>query len=145
MQRFTITIIASILCQFFGGSMLFAENGFTVSGEVFSKGENTVYVYLLDNEGFRTMKKTLPENGHRMVVKPAQIENGRASFNFTNVPKGDYVIFAFVDSIENGKADFDGWGMPKEQMYFYKEADMWSWYDQKFSVDKDITGIQLFR
>ncbi|MGW9686718.1 DUF2141 domain-containing protein [Flagellimonas sp. 2504JD1-5] len=44
----------------------------------------------------------------------SNIENGKVSFTFQNVPEGTYAIMALHDANGNKRMDFESNGMPKE-------------------------------
>jgi hypothetical protein len=147
--------LISVLFVIFMGLFLFfsfgtatAEDKFTVSGDVFLSGENSVYIHLINAEAYKTFKKNPPGPPFMYVINKNSplIKKGSCEFKFTNIPKGDYIVFAYVDANENGKLDVDTWGMLKETACFHRESmGMVSWHDQKFTVDRDVGGIQLFR
>ena len=52
----------------------------------------------------------------------------------------------FVDENNNGKFDCDPEGWPKEPFSMYKRPSAavgQNWYDSKFEVNRDITGIVM--
>ena len=52
---------------------------------------------------------------------------------------------AFADENNNGKCDFDAMGLALEPVSYHKPkiGAHTSWYDQKFEVDRDVTGLAL--
>ena len=120
-----------------------AEDKCIVSGEVAYSGDENIYVCLHNQETFVNWKKEFPPAGFMRIVKANS--SGKASFVFDEIPKGEYLIFSFVDENNNGKLDCDTEGWPEELNCTFKpfsiEAGGHNWYGQKFEVDKDITGI----
>lgn len=72
---------------------------------------------------------------------------GKASFSFTNIPAGEYLIAAFVDANSNGKLDCSGWGFAEEPTFYYNPLLIPcignNRYDQKFKVVRNVNGIRL--
>jgi hypothetical protein len=126
--------------------LVFAEDKYKVSGEVVCSGDSKIYVCLHNLTTFAAFagrQKELPPSGFMNIVKADRA--GKAPFAFKDVSKGEYVIVAFADENNNGKFDCDTWGMPLEPICSYKvppHRDL-SWHDQKFEVDKDISGLVL--
>jgi len=72
--------------------------------------------------------------------------SGKALFTFNEVPKGDYVLQSFADQNSNAKMDMDTQGYAIEPRDFYKPRPQGlygNWDEQKFTLDKDVTGIVL--
>ena len=128
-------------------SFAFAQDKCTVSGEVVYSGASNIYVCLHNSTSFAaasSRQRELPPPGFVQIVKAN--ESGKASFAFKDVPKGDYVVQAFADENSNAKMDTDTQGYAIEPRDFYKPRpqDAYAnWNEQKFTVDKDITGIML--
>ena len=127
-------------------SVALAQDKCTVSGEVVYSGDSNIYVCLLNSTTFAAAvgrEKELPPPGFVQIVKANA--SGKASFAFKDVPKGDYVVRVFADENNNGKFDADTWGNPLEPVSAYKPAKdgFANWQDQKFEVDKDVTGIVI--
>jgi uncharacterized protein (DUF2141 family) len=125
-------------------SVVYAEDKCTVSGEVVYSGDSNIYVCLLNATTFAAAlgpQKELPPPGFVQIVKANA--SGKASFVFKDVPKGEYVVRVFADENNNGKFDTDTWGNPLEPVRSYKVAKegLANWNEQKFEVDKDVTGI----
>lgn len=49
-----------------------------------------------------------------LFAKSANIENGKSTVTFNNVPKGEYAIICYHDENDNGRMDFLENGMPQE-------------------------------
>ena len=125
-------------------SLAFAQDKCTVSGEVVYSGDSNIYVCLLNSATFAAAlgrQRELPPPGFVQIVKANA--SGKASFAFKAVPKGEYVVRVFADENNNGKFDCDTWGFPLEPVNAYKTSKDGhaNWNDQKFEVDKDVTGI----
>jgi len=127
----------------------YAEDKFTVSGEVtFPKTKGELHVKL-KTQGEYEKGKQVPED-RRMIIKLSaqQLKSKKASFEFVNVPAGDYLITCFQDLNKNGKLDFSpssfGEPAPDEPRGSYKPP-AWprGWDTSKFKVDKDIAGIKI--
>jgi uncharacterized protein (DUF2141 family) len=151
MRRFLSLLFVSImLCS----ALAFAEETFTVSGKVKFPGDGDVIMNLLTKEE-ETLGKDTPQE-RILVIKltPEQRKAKMASFNFTAVPKGAYIIRCFQDVNGNGKLDL---GDPTEKSAIrdqdmrvrlepaglYKPSWPFVWDFSKFQVDRNITGIKI--
>jgi uncharacterized protein (DUF2141 family) len=135
---FALTMAFSI------ASLAFAQDKCTVSGEIVYSGDSNLFVCLLNSKTFAAAvgrEKELPPPEFVQIVKANAA--GKASFAFTAVPKGEYVVRVFADENNNGKHDTDAMGFPIEPIGMYRrpEGGHHNWSEQKFEVDKDVTGI----
>jgi uncharacterized protein (DUF2141 family) len=123
--------------------LVFAENKFTVSGDLICSTDANIYFCLYDQQTYPDWKKMLPPVSLTQMVKADPL--GKASFTFKDVPKGDYVMIVFVDENGNGKLDCDSWGFVQEQMWTYKKNPVTGltpgWHDLKFQVNENVSGI----
>jgi uncharacterized protein (DUF2141 family) len=127
---------------FFAAPFSHAEDKFSVSGEVLYSGTESIFVCLHTEETLQNFTKALPPQAFVQVVKA--ISNGRANFKLDDIPEGFYVLVVFIDKNNNGKFDCDSWGRPVEPFLMYKTFRIHlNWFDQRFKVDKDVTGIEL--
>jgi len=130
-------------------AFVYAEDKFTVSGEVnFPKRKGEIHVELKTQGEFE--KQTQVPEDRRMIIKLSaqQLKSKKASFEFVNVPAGDYLITCFQDLNKNGKLDFVetafGRQLPDEPRGSYGPPSYpFGWDTSKFKVDKDITGIKI--
>jgi uncharacterized protein (DUF2141 family) len=125
-------------------TLAFAQDKCTVSGEVVYSGDSNLYVCLLNPKTFAAFvsrEKELPPPEFVQIVKANA--SGKASFAFKAVAKGEYVVRVFADENKNGKFDTDVMGFPIEPVSSYRrpEGGHFNWYEEKFEVDKDVTGI----
>ena len=121
-----------------------AEEKYRVSGEVVYQGSENICVCLHNQETWPNWKKELPPGRFTQIVKANP--SGKTSFEFKEVPKGEYIIMLFVDENNNGKLDCDPEGWPEEPLSMYKRPSIdihHNWHDQKFEVNSDITGIVM--
>ena len=142
MKKIVIAIALTMVLSTAG--FVFAEDKYSVSGEVIYSGESNIYVCLHTMKTFASFRKELPPPGFMQIVK-ADVA-GKAPFSIEDVPKGEYLIHIFVDENNNGKFDCDTWGYPIEPACMYKPPLIkmhTNWYDQKFEVDSDVTGLVL--
>jgi uncharacterized protein (DUF2141 family) len=126
----------------------YAEEKFTVSGEVAFQYDGDVYICLLSMEEFRDF--IIP--GHELSQSPCKViqmntdlkKVGKVSFTFDNIPKGTYCVFTYQDVNMNGKTDFENYAL-SEPWGSYKEniSTMPGWGVVKFDLEKDITGIKI--
>ena len=128
-------------------ALAYAEEKYSISGHVIFSGHENIYISIYTIENFPNFKKSLPSPPFSQKIKPnpEQVKAGRFSFTFSEVPKGTYCIVAFQDADNNGKLTSDAWGKIEEPICFYKEIfcdlSFANWYDVKFEVVSDITGI----
>jgi len=128
----------------------YAEEKFTVSGEVTFQYDGNIYICLLTMEEFRDFNKPrhrLSESPCKVIQMNADLKKaGKVSFTFDNIPKGTYCIVTYQDINMNGEVDFESDKMFNEPWGSYKEAFIGlcpTWQKIKFDVEKDITGITI--
>jgi uncharacterized protein (DUF2141 family) len=146
MKRLYIALVVMMALPMVCFVLVWAEGQYTVSGEMRNLGEAKTYVCLFNQASYRAFigpKREMPPSGFKKMVKADK--SGSAPFAFTNVPKGDYVLFAFADENNNGNFDRDSYGANLERCCSYNTTEIgwWSWHDQKFEVAKDTTGLVL--
>jgi len=144
MKRIVFVFVLTMALS--AASLAFAQDKCTVSGEVVYSKDSNIYVCLLNPKTFAAAvgrEKELPPPEFVQIVKANA--SGKASFAFKDVPKGEYVVRVFADENNNGKFDADTWGNPLERVSAYKPSKDGhaNWQDQKFEVDKDVTGIAV--
>ena len=126
----------------------YAEEKFTVSGEVTFQYDGDIYICLLTMEEFRDFNKprhTLSESPCKVIRMNADLKKaGKVSFTFDNVPKGTYCVFTYQDVNMNGEVDFENYNI-NEPWGSYKEiiTAIPVWGTVKFDVEKDIKGITV--
>ena len=124
----------------------YAEEKYTISGEVIHSGDEDIHVSLLTYETFKNYKKERPPAPFTQIFKanPERKKTGRTPFKFVGVPKGSYCIISFLDENKNGKMHYIGYTPTERECWFKEEIiGVASWVNVKFEVDKDITGIEL--
>jgi uncharacterized protein (DUF2141 family) len=146
-------MLKKILPLFFAIGLLysipFAEENYTLSGDVTFSEDGDIYICLLTKEGFRGFQTP----GHELTPQKCKVIKmntdlkgaGKVSFKLDSVPKGTYCILALQDVNNNGKVDFEQYVI-SEPLGSYKEGDpslALRWDDIKFDLEKDITGIQI--
>lgn len=140
-------IIVSLICAALPiAALVFAEDKFTVSGDLICYMETDIYVCLHNQQTCANWNKDLPSGPFTQIIRTDL--SGKKPFVFNGVPKGEYVLFAFADENGNGKLDFDPSGRVEEPIAMHKaflsgRALDIIWLDQKFEVDKDITGLAM--
>ena len=128
----------------------YAEEKFTVSGDVTFQYDGDIYICLLTMEEFRDFSKPR----HRLSESPCKVihmntalkKAGKVSFTFNNVPKGTYCVFTYQDVNMNGEVDREKIKMISEPWGSYKEAFIGllpTWEKMKFDLESDITGITI--
>jgi uncharacterized protein (DUF2141 family) len=119
------------------------SGGFTVAGEISFEKKGDIYLRLASEIEFKNRKK---ESVFQTMISvgSAEIEKGRVSFKFTDVPEGLYVIRSFQDENGNGELDSGLLG-PKEPwaMYGLKRPVFKKpkFEEISFEVNRNITDI----
>jgi uncharacterized protein (DUF2141 family) len=132
---------------FMVSTLAYAEEKYSLSGQVTFSGHENVYISIYTIENFPNFKKVLPSPpfSQKIVPNPEQVKAGRFSFTFSGVPKGTYCIVAFQDVDNNGKLRCTTWGGIEEPICFYKTFSGLlsgvNWNDVKFELVSDISGI----
>jgi uncharacterized protein (DUF2141 family) len=143
MTKIVVAFASAIVLS--AGNIVFSQETFTVSGDVLYSKEANIYVCLHTIQTFPAWKKSLPPGSFTQTVNTAS--SGKSNFKFEHVPKGEYLITAFVDKNGNGRLDCDNWGFPQEPFWTYKENPMpgfgTNWSDQKFQVNENVSGIVI--
>jgi uncharacterized protein (DUF2141 family) len=127
----------------------YAEEKFTVSGEVTFQYDGDIYICLLTMEEFQDFHRPR----HELSQSPCKVihmttdlkKAGKVSFTFDNVPKGTYCVFTYQDVNMNGEVDIENYEI-NEPYGTYKEAFIGgspTWMKIKFDLVKDIKGIRI--
>ena len=126
----------------------YAEEKYTISGEVTFQYDGNIYICLLTMEGFQDFHRPR----HELSQSPCKViqmntalkKAGKVSFTFDNIPKGTYCVFSYQDVNMNGEVDFAGQPL-NEPWGSYKKTTHWIavWGVVKFDLEKDITGITI--
>jgi len=125
----------------------YAEEKYSISGQVTFSGHENIYISIYTIENFPNFKKVLPSPPFSQKIKPnpEQVKAGRFSFTFSGIPKGTYCIVAFQDIDNNGKLRCAACGGIEAPICFYKAfsglSSFANWNDVKFELVRDITGI----
>jgi len=146
----SLLFVGIVLCS----ALAFAEETFTVSGQVKFPGDGDVILNLLTKDE-ETLGKDTPQE-RILVIKltPEQIKEKKASFSFAAVPKGAYIIRCFQDVNGNGKLDLadptdaisirsQSTRVRLEPVGVYKSSWPFAWDFSKFQVERNITGIKI--
>jgi hypothetical protein len=128
-------------------AVTYAEETYTVSGEVIFPDGEVIFISLYTFERFKNyMNKPLPPPPFSQIIELSaeQKKAGRVVFQFTGVPEGTYAILAFRDKIINRKLDHDRLEYFREPLSYYKVTGFSAnWDEIKFKVDRDIMGIKI--
>jgi uncharacterized protein (DUF2141 family) len=129
----------------------YAEEKFTVSGEVSFQHDGDIYICLLTAEefvDFHRLRHKLSESPCKVIHMSTDLKKaGKVSFTFDNTAKGTYCVLAYQDVNMNGEVDHAGqplnepWGSYKEPSQKAPGAAVWG--TVKFDLEKDITGIKI--
>ncbi len=142
-----LMLLLGILFMVF--AFAYAEEKFTVSGEVTFQYDGDIYICLLTMEGFQDFHRArheLSQSPCKVIHMNADLKKaGKVSFTFDNVPKGTYCVFTYQDVNMNGEMDFEVYEI-NEPWGSYKEAFIEgspTWRKIKFDLMKDIAGITI--
>jgi uncharacterized protein (DUF2141 family) len=106
--------LASILCSVLATATAHAAD-LTIEINLPSDRQGTVLAAVFDKaEGF--------PRGTALRTAMAQSVNGKAALRFTDLPKGEYAVTAFLDENSNGKLDTNLFGIPTELYGFSRNA-----------------------
>ena len=127
----------------------YAEEKFTVSGEVTFQYDGDIYICLLTMEEFQDFhspRHELSQSPCKVIHMNADLKKaGKVSFTFDNIPKGTYCVFTYQDVNMNGEVDIEAYDID-EPWRSYKEAFIEgspTWRKIKFDLMKDIAGITI--
>jgi len=128
-------------------SVALAEENYTLSGEVAFRNDGDIYICLLNMEGwrdFQTPGHELTEKKYKVIKMNADLKGtGKVSFEFNNVPKGEYCVVALQDVNNNGKVDFENYVISEPWGTYKDRGTDWSWGGIKFDLEKDIRDIKI--
>ena len=129
----------------------YAEEKFTVSGQVSFQYDGDIYICLLTKEEFQNfhrLRHKLSQSPCKVIHMNAALKKaGKVSFTFNNIPKGTYSVLTYQDVNMNGEVDHAGqplsepWGSYKKTSQIAPWASVWGVI--KFDLEKDITGIKI--
>ena len=138
-----------LISFFLVSAFAYAEEKFTVSGEVTFQYDGDIYICLLTSEEFKnflTPQHKLSESPCKVIHMNSDLKKaGKISFTFDNIPKGIYCVFTYQDVNMNGEVDYENYD-PKEPWGSYKEVvtgTLPSWQKIKFDLERDIAGIKI--
>jgi uncharacterized protein (DUF2141 family) len=120
------------------------ERRFNVEGEISFPKKGAIMISLLTKEEFESNKD--PQFKSMIEVGPEDLEKGKTSFSFTNIPEGTYGIKCFQDL--NGNITLDSgifgpvepWGTYRSSRPAFRAP---TFEEIAFKVDKDISDIKL--
>jgi uncharacterized protein (DUF2141 family) len=117
---------------------------FSVSGTITVSKQGTVYISLLNEEGFRNNYKFL--KGSKVSVGPEELKTGKVRYKITGIPKGAFAISAYQDVNSNGKLDSGLFGPEEPWATFRRSRPLFSgpkWEEMVFMVDTNVTDADF--
>jgi hypothetical protein len=120
------------------------DETFTVSGDVSFPEAEIILISLYSSERFNNYRnRPLPPPPFSQILElsPEQRKAGRASFAFTQIPRGTYGILAFRDKNVRWMLEQDGFKKPVS--CYRVNAFSANWEDIKFTVNRNIAGIEI--
>ena len=127
----------------------YAEEKFTVSGEVTFQYDGDIYICLLTKEEFRDFlvpRHILSQSQCKVIRMNTDLKKaGKVSFRIDSIPKGTYCVFTYQDVNMNGEVDFENY-IINEPWGSYKEGAIGlspTWGMVKFDLERDIAGIKI--
>jgi hypothetical protein len=139
-----------ILSTFLIFNITYAEERYTITGDISFRYDGDIYVRLCAMEEWSEFLRP----NYELSAPPWKIiklnsetkKTGNVSFKLNRIPTGTYVIVAFQDVIKNQKVDYEGLHMT-EPYGTYKEDDYVSgrprWDYVKFNLKENIGGIKI--
>ena len=144
MQRKTISLFLVGVFLLITYTAFAQVDGFTIEGEISITEMGDIYIFLVDEECFKTPLfgiKTL-----HIVIDPEDVRFGRISYKFEDVPEGTYGIRCYQDVNVNGKLDRGLFG-PTEPWWMSYQEESHSRFpkfkDIAFPVNSDVDDIQI--
>lgn len=104
-----------ILSALFAGGLFFAsqaQNTISVTVSNIDKAEGNVEISLYNNA------EAFPHSKGRYKTANATVKGNTVTYEFKNVPNGEYAIALFHDANNNGIMDKNIFGIPKEPYGF---------------------------
>jgi len=137
-------IVAMILLV----GVVYAEENYTISGEVAFKKDGDIYICLFTKDEYFDYPKhnLLRPQCQRVKMNSDLKKAGKVSFTFDNIPKGTYCILTFQDVNMNQKADFEGWEILEPRGNYKEEVTplhSLNWDEIKFDLEKNISDIKI--
>ena len=140
-------LIALFINLFLVLGFAYAEDNYTISGDVTFQQDKDIHICLLTKEGFREFhvkNHELSQPQYKVIKINADLKKaGKVSFKLDNIPRGTYCIITYQDVNNNGRVDqtnniSEPWGS-------YKKTDLShaTWDAVKFDLKEDITGIKI--
>jgi len=143
-MRLIKIIVALILLA----SVAYAEEKFTISGEVSFRHDGDIYICLYTQNEFKDYQKlSLLRPQCQGVSMNSDVKKaGKVSFKFDSIPKGTYCIITFQDVNMNQNIDVVGFAT-SEPRGSYKEqitpTEVPVWDEIKFDLTKDLKDIKI--
>jgi uncharacterized protein (DUF2141 family) len=119
---------------------------FTVSGTISFQKQGAIYIMLLTEQEYTN--KAGANAVYRLKITPSarQITAQEVSFEYHDVPKGNYCINCFQDTNGNGQLDKGLFG-PTEPWCLYREVWVLMgrpvFKDICFALNEDLAGIEI--
>ncbi|MFO7737008.1 MAG: DUF2141 domain-containing protein [Desulfatiglandaceae bacterium] len=126
---------------FLASPISYAQEKFTISGEVFIAEEGKLFIELHNSQDtWRAMIR--PPIFQAIEPNDEQKKASKVLFKFEGVPAGTYAIRAWLDANRNGDLDRTETGYPKEPVGVHRFfAGKWSWDRVKFDLNQDLSGL----
>jgi len=120
------------------------ERRFNVKGEISFPKKGALIIRLSTKEEFESNKASRFQS--IIEVSPEDLNKGKTSFSFTNVPEGTYGIRCYQDLNGNNTLDRgafgpeEPWGMHRASRPAFRAP---TFEEIAFKVDKDINDIEI--
>jgi hypothetical protein len=127
---------------FFLANAVQAEERYSISGVATFKQGAVIFISLYTLERFRQFKNNpLPPAPFTLIIEPSlqQKQAGKVPFKFEGIPEGDYAIIAFRDQQRPDAATLASKPASRYRMTAFSGL----WDDVKFSLRRNITGIEI--
>jgi hypothetical protein len=107
-------------------SFTYAEDKYSISGQVYFERDSPIYMNLLTKETFQKPNRREahpPPFGICINLTTEQVKSKKVPFKFVGIPKGNYFVLAFQDFNENKKLDRHYDGSAAEPVGTYKKSN----------------------
>jgi uncharacterized protein (DUF2141 family) len=138
-QKFMICFVLLLLVS----PISYAQDKFTISGEVTFLEEGIVFIYLHTQDTYEA--RIRPPIFQLIEPTDEQKKASKVQFKFEGVPAGTYGLYAFLDVNGDGEVDRNEASLPTEPVGVYRASYVWGWpWDSfKFDLNQDLSGISI--
>jgi Uncharacterized protein conserved in bacteria (DUF2141) len=134
-----IVLICILLC--FGGLSSYAEDKFSVSGELSFLRDGDIYIGLYTRDEWKDRGVKSPNSYLCLKPDPEHKKASKVPFKFDGIAGGTYAIYAFQDLNGNKIQDRRLGVFSLEPSATYKHTTTAEWDAVRFDVKENMGGI----